>query len=188
MVKIAANLTMLFTEYPELERFDRAAAAGFTAVEFLFPYSHAPEDVLAALERNKLELVLINLPAGDWAAGDRGIAAQPARRAEFAQGLKQAVAYATVLKPGKINCLAGKPGSESDALAVLVENVELAAGALAEIGVPLTLEPVNNIDVPGFALPTTQSALDVISQLESGNVDFSSMSTTRCGLVRTLWK
>lgn len=170
MPKLAANLTMLFTEYPLLERFERAAAAGFRGVELLFPYSEPPETVLDALERNDIELVLINLPGGDWEAGDRGIAAQPARRDEFAQGLKLAVDYANVLRPPRINCLAGKIGSEPNARQALADNVELAAGALGQIGVQLTIEPVNNIDVPGFALPTTQSALDLIAEINSPNV------------------
>lgn len=170
MPKLAANLTMLFTEYPVLERFDRAAAAGFTGVEFLFPYVETPGTVMNALTSNGLELVLFNLPAGDWAAGDRGLAAQPSRRDEFAEGLKLAVEYATALRPPRINCLAGKLAPDEDALAVLAENVEMAAGALEQVGVHLTLEPVNTFDVPGFALPTTQSALDLISALDSGNV------------------
>lgn len=170
MPRIAANITMLFTEYPLLERFDRAAAAGFTGVELLFPYVETPETIAEALRRNALELVLINLPAGDWASGDRGLAAQPARREEFAEGLKLAVQYATALRPPCINCLAGKLGSQEFALAVLAENVEMAGGALEQIGVKLTVEPVNTFDVPDFALPTTQSALDLISALDSRNV------------------
>ena len=170
MPKLAANITMLFTEYPLLERFDRAAAAGFTGVELLFPYVETPDSVLAALKDNNLDLVLFNLPAGDWAAGDRGLAAQPARREEFAAGLKLAVQYASTLRPTRINCLAGKLGSEENALAVLAENVEMAGGALEQVGVLLTVEPVNTFDVPDFALPTTQSALDLISALDSQNV------------------
>jgi hydroxypyruvate isomerase len=170
MPRIAANLTMLFTEYPLPERFDRAAASGFRGVEFLFPYVESPQFVQEALRRNNLELVLFNLPAGDWAAGDRGIAAQPARRDEFAEGLKRAVTYADVLRPGRINCLAGIADSDPESISTLAANVELAAEALDQIGIPLTLEPVNPIDIPGFALPTTQSALDVIASVESDNV------------------
>jgi len=170
MPKLAANLTMLFTEYPVLERFDRAAAAGFGGVELLFPYTETPDAVQEALIRNGLDLVLFNLPAGDWAAGDRGVAAQPARREEFGEGLKLAVEYATDLRPSRINCLAGKVGPEEHALTVLAENVEMAAGALEQVGVQLTLEPVNTFDVPDFALPTTQAALDLISALDSRNV------------------
>lgn len=170
MPKLAANLTMLFTEYPVLERFDRAAAAGFKGVEFLFPYTEQPGTVLDVLNRNDLELVLFNLPAGDWAAGDRGIAAQPARKDEFANGLRLAIDYASELRPPRINCLAGKLGQEPTARNVLVANVELAAEALDQIGVRLTIEPVNNFDVPNFALPTTQSVLDLISRIDSPNV------------------
>ncbi len=170
MPKLAANLTMLFTEYPLLERFDRAAAAGFKGVELLFPYVEAPETVMNALTRNNLELVLFNLPAGDWAAGDRGMAAQPARREEFADGLKVAVEYASALRPRCVNCLAGKLAPDENALAVLAENVDLAAGALDQVGVTLTLEPVNTFDVLGFALPTTQSALDLIAAVDNTNV------------------
>jgi len=170
MPKLAANLTMLFTEYPLLERFERAAEAGFRGVELLFPYVEQPATVLEALRRNNLELVLFNLPAGDWPAGDRGIAAQPARRGEFATGLKLAVDYAAILRPPRINCLAGKLGSEPNSRDVLAENVELAGEALDQIGVQLTIEPVNSFDVPDFALPTTQSVLDLIAKTESQNV------------------
>lgn len=170
MPRLAANLTMLFTEYPLPERFDRAAAAGFKGVEFLFPYVEPVEVIRDALNRNSLELVLFNLPAGDWMAGDRGIAAQPSRREEFAQGLKQAVQYAAALKPPRINCLAGKLGSEPIAMDVLADNVELAAEALDQVGVELVLEPINTYDMPGFALATTQNALDLIDRVESDNV------------------
>ncbi len=170
MPKLAANLTMLFTEYPLLERFDRAAAAGFAGVELLFPYVETPDTVARALRNNGLDLVLFNLPAGDWAASDRGLAAQPTRREEFADGLKLAVEYASALRTPRINCLAGKLGPEEDALAVLAENVEMAGGALEQVGVQLTLEPVNSFDVPDFALPSTQSALDLISALDTRNV------------------
>ena len=170
MPKLAANLTMLFTEYPLLERFERAAAAGFRGVEFLFPYTERPGAIRDALERNSLELVLFNLPAGDWAAGDRGIAAQPARTQEFAYDLKLAAGYASLLRPHRINCLAGKLGPEPNARKVLTENVERAARALEQLGVQLTIEPVNDIDVPDFALPSTQSVLDLISSVDSANV------------------
>lgn len=170
MVKLAANLTMLFTEYPALERFDRAAQAGFTAVEFLFPYEFPVAEVAAAVQRSGTELVLMNLPAGDWSAGERGLAAQPARIEEFASGLKKAVDYAAVLRPPRINCLAGKSAGDATAIAALDENIHLAAGALEQIGVQLTVEPVNGIDVPGFALPTTQSVLDLIARVDHPNV------------------
>lgn len=170
MAKLAANLTMLFTEYPFLERFDRAAKAGFRAVEFMFPYEETAGDVRDAIERNSLELVLFNLPAGDWSAGDRGTAAQPARRAEFEAGVIRALEYAVALRPPMINCLVGKIGPEADSSEVLTSNVRFAADSLRATGTKLVVEPVNSHDVPGFAIATTQSALDLIAAVERENV------------------
>ncbi len=170
MPTLVANLTMLFTEYPFLERFDRAARAGFRAIEFMFPYEESPRDVRDAIERNRLELVLFNLPAGDWSAGDRGIAAQPDRQVEFEEGITTALEYAVALRPPMINCLAGKRGAETNSLDVLIDNVRSAADSLRATGTKLLVEPVNSIDVPGFALPTTQSALDLIRSVERENV------------------
>lgn len=170
MPNLAANLTMLFTEYPFLERFDRAAASGFRGVEFLFPYDEDPAILHGALHRNGLDLVLFNLPSGNWADGDRGLAADPARKEEFERGVDRAVEYAAALRPPRINCLAGKT---SDALAsrdTLIANVRIAADALRATGTTLLLEPVNTHDVPGFALPTTQSALDLLAAAERDNV------------------
>lgn len=170
MPKLAANLTMLFTEYPFLQRFDRAAEAGFRSVEFMFPYDETASDVRQAIERNDLELVLFNLPAGDWAAGDRGTAAQPSRQDEFEAGVTTALEYAVALRPPMINCLAGKMGNEPNSWDVLVANARYAADSLRATGTTLLFEPVNPHDVPGFALPTTQSALDLIAAVERENV------------------
>ncbi|NHZ45908.1 TIM barrel protein, partial [Nitratidesulfovibrio liaohensis] len=108
MPRFAANLTMLFTELPFTERFAAARAAGFDTVEYLFPYDHVPEALAALLRDNGLSQVLFNLPAGDWAAGERGIAALPGREAEFRAGVDRAVAYAKALGVPRLNCLAGK--------------------------------------------------------------------------------
>lgn len=169
MPRIAANLTMLFTEYPTLERFERAAAAGFTGVELLYPYTESIEAVQRAAADAGVELVLINLPSGNWAEGERGIAALIDRTEEFANGVQEAVRYADVLRPSRINCLSGKVEAGTS-LDVLASNIRLAADALEKIGVVLTVEPVNDIDVPGFALPNTQVALDVIAASGATNV------------------
>src|SRR5438045_8109252 len=108
MPKFAANLTMLFTEVPFLDRFERAAKAGFKAVEFLFPYDHPASEIKTRLDANGLQLVLHNLPAGDWAAGERGIARLPDRIAAFRSGVSRAVEYAKALGVTQLNCLAGK--------------------------------------------------------------------------------
>jgi hydroxypyruvate isomerase len=169
MPRLAANLTMLFTEYPTLERFERAAAAGFTGVELLFPYAEDVESVRAAASRAGVEYVLFNLPAGDWAAGDRGLAADPARQQEFLAGLPQAVEYASVLRPSRINCLVGNSDTVGST-EVIASNIRAAAAALDPLDITLTVEPVNSIDVPGFSLPTTQDALDAIAAAEAPNV------------------
>ncbi len=117
MPHFAANLTMLFTEVPFLERFERAARAGFDAVEFLFPYPFAASDIKARLQANQLRLVLHNLPAGDWDAGERGIACLPDRVDEFRSGVARAIEYASALGVGQVNCLAGKvPPGATDAM------------------------------------------------------------------------
>jgi hydroxypyruvate isomerase len=167
---IAANLTMLFTEYPFLERFDRAAAAGFTGVEFLFPYSEKVEDVYDAITRNDLQLVLFNLPAGIWEAGDRGIAASEERQEEFRFGIFNAIQYGAVLQPGLINCLAGKTSDPKASRGILVDNIITAAEQVEGIGARLTVEPVNTVDVPEFAIPTTEYAQEIIAETGHANV------------------
>ena len=173
MPQFAANLTMLFTERPFLERFAAARAAGFDAVEFLFPYAHKAEEIKALLEESRLKLVLHNLPAGDWDAGDRGIACDPARTAEFRDGVAKAIAYAKVLGVPQLNCLAGKVPAGADARQVqqtFVENLRFAAGELKAAGLRLVMEPINTFDIPGFHLNRTAQALDVIEQVGSDNL------------------
>ena len=173
MPRFAANLTMLFNEAPFLERFERAAQAGFKAVEFLFPYDYPVEDLKDALDRNKLALVLHNLPAGDWAAGERGIACHPDRVEEFRAGVDKAITYATTLGVKQLNCLAGiKPAgvSEADARRTLVDNLKFAAPKLKAAGIKLLIEPINTFDIPGFFLSRTQQALDIIAETNSDNV------------------
>jgi hydroxypyruvate isomerase len=109
MPKYAANLSMLFTELPFMERFGAARAAGFDAVEYLFPYAYPKEELAAALKRHQLTQVLHNLPAGDWDAGERGIACHPDRVGEFREGVAQAIAYTRALGCTQLNCLAGCP-------------------------------------------------------------------------------
>ena len=173
MPKFAANLTMLFTERPFLERFGAARAAGFDAVEFLFPYAYQPQEIKALLEEYRLQLVLHNLPAGDWEAGDRGIACDPARTAEFRDGVATAIRYAKALGAPQLNCLAGKVPAGADARQVqqtFVENLRFAAGELKAAGLRLVMEPINTFDIPGFYLNRTAQALEVIEQVGSDNL------------------
>lgn len=173
MPKFAANLTMLFTELPFMQRFEAAAKAGFEAVEYLFPYPFTKEDLVAALQANGLKQVLHNLPAGDWDAGERGIACHPDRVEEFRAGVDRAIEYATALGCPQVNCLAGKlPAgvSEADARKTLVENLRFAAKKLQAANIRLLIEPINTFDIPGFFVNRTDQALAILDEVDSGNL------------------
>src|SRR3989338_7948674 len=164
MPRFAANLSMLFTEVDFLDRFDAAATAGFSGVEYLFPYDFAAEVIKARLDANRLEQVLFNLPAGDWAKGERGIACHPDRVEEFRAGVDQAIAYAKVLGNKQINCLAGiRPqGLACDTVeANFDHNLKLAAGKLEATGIKLVMEMIILRDIPGFYLNPTKQALAI---------------------------
>lgn len=173
MPKLAANLTMLWNELDFLDRFDAAANAGFTAVEYLFPYGYPKDALVERLGRNRLDQVLHNLPAGDWAKGDRGNACDPARVGEFQDGVGTAIDYARALGCTQVNCLAGivpaGVGAEK-ARATFVANLRFAAEKLGAAGVKLLIEPINTFDIPGFLLSRTKQALDVIRDTGSSNL------------------
>jgi len=173
MPKFAANLTMLFTELPFMQRFEAAAKAGFEAVEYLFPYAFSKEELAAALKAHGLKQVLHNLPAGDWDAGERGIACHPDRVQEFRDGVPRAIDYATALGCPQVNCLAGKlPAgvSEADARRTLVENLRFAAEQLRGANIRLLVEPINTFDIPGFFVNRTAQALAILDEVDSSNL------------------
>lgn len=173
MPKFAANLTMLFTERPFLERFEAAHKNGFKAVEFLFPYAWPADMLKALLDKNHLELVLHNLPPGDWDAGERGIACHPDRIEEFKESVAMGIAYANILGVKQLNCLAGKLPLKTDLTTVqttLVNNFRYAANEFKQHGLRLLIEPINFYDVPGFYINTSQQALDLIDEVGSDNV------------------
>ena len=172
MPKFAANLSMLFTEHPFLDRFERAAKAGFTAVEFLFPYAFAADDIRSRLDANGLQLVLHNLPAGDWDAGERGIACLPDRVDEFRDGVGRAIVYARALGVGQLNCLAGKaPRGASEAMLrkTFVDNLRYAAAELKAAKLKLLIEPINTYDIPGFFLNRSEQALAILDEVDASN-------------------
>jgi hydroxypyruvate isomerase len=172
MPRFAANLTMLFTEVPFLDRFERAAKAGFVAVEFLFPYAWPAAEIRQRLDANGLTLVLHNLPAGDWDAGERGIACHPDRVSEFREGLSKAVAYATALGVRQINCLAGKAPvgvAEDELRQTFVENLRFAAAELKKSGLRLLIEPINTFDISGFYLNRTIQAVSILDEVGADN-------------------
>lgn len=173
MTRIAANLSMLFTDAPFLDRFDRAAAAGFEAVEFLFPYDHPIETVKECLTRNGLVLTLINAPAGDWVAGERGFAARPSKRTEFRASIEKAVEYATGLGCPRIHVMSGITADEPDPAAcerVWTQNMREAADMAGAAGLAISVEPLNSRDVPGYFLEHQDSTLALIDGLGRRNV------------------
>ena len=173
MPRFCANLSMLFTEHDFLERFDAAAKAGFQGVEYLFPYDYDAAAIKAKLEANGLTQVLFNLPAGDWAAGERGIACHPDRIEEFRSGVDRAIQYAKVLGNEQVNCLAGiRPEGVSDKVAedTLVENLRYAADKLEQAGIRLVMEAINTRDIPGFFLNNTAQALRIRERVGSDNL------------------
>ncbi|MFY8084757.1 MAG: hydroxypyruvate isomerase [Rubrivivax sp.] len=172
MPRFAANLTMLFTEHPFLDRFERAAAAGFQAVEFLFPYAWSAADLRQRLSENRLQLVLHNLPAGDWDAGERGIACHPERVDEFRAGVERGIAYARTLGVDQLNCLAGKVPeglTEPELRRTFVANLRYAAAELKKADLRLLIEPINTFDIPGFYLNRTQQAVDILDEVGADN-------------------
>ena len=173
MPRFAANLTMLFNEVDFLDRFAAAASAGFRAVEYLFPYDYDRDALAERLAANELSQVLHNLPAGDWAAGDRGIACHPDRVQEFRDGVGQAIAYATALGCPRVNCLAGiaPEGADPEALReTFIENLRFAAQELEKEDILLLTEPINTRDIPGFYLNRSDQALAIIDAVGSANL------------------
>lgn len=173
MAKFAANLSMLFTEVDFIDRFEAAGEAGFQGVEYLFPYAFDANEIKAKLQANDLEQVLFNLPAGDWEAGDRGIAVDPSRVAEFQSGVSIAIEYAKVLGCNQLNCLAGivpTGVTAKEAHSTFVLNLKYAANALAAEGISLVIEAINTRDIPGFFLNTTEQAKRVIEDVGSDNL------------------
>ena len=172
MPRFAANLSMLFNELPFPDRFAAAAQAGFKAVEFLFPYAYDARELRARLQDNGLQLVLHNLPAGDWDAGERGIACHPERVAEFRAGVGRAIEYALALGVRQLNCLAGKAttAGEPQRRATFIENLRFAAAALEQDGLKLLVEPINTFDIPGFYLNGSAQAIELMDEVGADNL------------------
>lgn len=172
MIQLAANLSMLFPEHDFLDRFAAARAAGFKAVEYLFPYQWPAELLAEKLEEAGLEQVLFNMPPGDWDNGERGISCLPGREQEFQDGVGQALEYAKVLRAPRLHCMAGVVAEDSDRqvhLETYLQNLDFAARACAEAGLDVLIEPINPYDIPGYFLNHSQQALDVLQQVSHAN-------------------
>ena len=171
MPVFAANLTMMFNEWPFLDRFDAAADAGFAAVEYLFPYEAAPEAIAERLARNNLQQALFNLPPGDWAAGERGIAALPGRFDALKAGVERALDYAAATGVGRLHLMAGLADpSDEDAASSYRRSVVYVAERLSEKGIDLLLEPINGRNMPGYFLDDFGAAERLIGELGLPNL------------------
>ncbi len=166
MPRFAANLTMMFQEWAFLDRFKAARDSGFTAVEFLFPYEHPPEIVAKALQDAGLKQALFNMPPGDWAGGERGLAALPGREADFQAGLETALIYAQATGVDRLHMMAGLADRHDPQVAALYEkNLRLACDALAKQGLDLVIEPINGRNMPGYFLNDVDWAHALIKRL-----------------------
>ena len=193
MPKFAANISMMFNEVPFLDRFAAARAAGFEAVEFLFPYEFPAAEIAKRLEGNGLSQVLFNAPPGDWNAGERGMACLPERRAEFKDGIKRALEYTTALKCPRLHVMAGltPAGAARDTLlATYAANLDFAAEECAKAGVKPVIEPINHRDIPGFFLNTTDQAAAIIEAVGPDKIgmqfDLYHCQITEGDLVKTV--
>jgi hydroxypyruvate isomerase len=173
MPQFAANLTMMYTERPFLDRFSAAAADGFRAVECLFPYDYPPEAIAQRLQAHGLTLALFNLPPGDWATGERGMACHPGREAEFATSVQTALLYAQATGCQRLHAMAGLAPAGVDAATrqrTYVANLKAAARVLAPHGITLLIEPINTRDMPGYHLSLQQQAHDTLAAVDEPNV------------------
>ncbi|WP_374378772.1 2-oxo-tetronate isomerase [Dongia sp.] len=171
MVRLAANLSMMFNEWGFMDRFQAAAEAGFSAVEYLFPYDFSPDDIAAALVRHKLTQALFNLPPGDWAKGDRGMASIPARRDEFRASVATALRYATATGVKRLHVMSGH-GSRTDkaAAAAYADSLRYACDQVGPHGIDILIEPINGRDMPGYFLNDFSYAADLIAELALPNL------------------
>jgi hydroxypyruvate isomerase len=173
MPRFSANISMLYPELPFTERFGAAAADGFEAVEHVGAYDQDPQALKALLDRHGLTQALFNLPAGDWAAGERGIACHPDRVEDFRAGVYKAIDYAKATNCAQVNCLAGiapQGQNRSDLEAVLVDNLRFAAPLLADAGIKLLLEPINPRDIPGFLVNSTADYERIAAAVDHHNL------------------
>jgi hydroxypyruvate isomerase len=173
MPRFCANLGFLFTEVPFLERFAAAAAAGFTAVELADPYTVGAARIAAELEQHGLTCALFNMPMGDRAGGERGLACLPDRVQEFRDGVAAAADAARILRCSRINCMAGRVPAGADPLllrATLVDNVRFAARALADSELTMCIEPLSTAECPDFFLTGVQPAIELINEVGADNL------------------
>ncbi|MGO2241506.1 MAG: 2-oxo-tetronate isomerase [Halomonas sp.] len=176
MIRLAANLSMLFNEHDFIDRFSAAADAGFKGVEYLFPYAYSAEELRHALRDSQLEQVLFNLPPGDWEAGERGLASLPGREAEFRDSVVEALRYAEILRCPRVHVMAGllpegaDATTQADHQATYLRNLQYAASEAAKLGKDILIEPINTRDMPGFFLSRQAQAMAILKEVGASNL------------------
>jgi len=176
MIRLAANLSMLFNEHAFIDRFAAAADAGFKGVEYLFPYAFSPEELRHALQETQLEQVLFNLPPGDWDDGERGLASLPGREGEFRDSVVEALRYAEALNCPRVHAMAGLLPEGADAATkaehqtTYIRNLRFAASEAAKVGREVLIEPINTRDMPGFFLSRQAQAMAVLEEVGAENL------------------
>ena len=167
MPRFNANLSWLFQELPFFDRFGAAAKAGFKGIEILFPYDQPSVEIRSALLANGLEMVLLNSPPGNFAAGDRGIAAVPGREKEFRDTFEQALTYAETLQCKRIHIMSGvvKEAEKPEAHRTFLTNLEYALEKAGNSGLSILIEPINTRDFPGYFLTTVELADAILQEL-----------------------
>lgn len=164
---------MMFQEFDFLNRFEAAAKAGFTAVEFLIPYDHPAEDISQKLTEHKLELKLFNMAQGDWASGERGMAALPNRQDEFKQSVDQALYYALALKCPQLHCMSGivpNGASREECTQIYIENLKYLGRKAAPLGIHIMVEAINAVDIPNFLVNNQEQSLNIVQHVGLENV------------------
>ncbi|MBC7995434.1 MAG: hydroxypyruvate isomerase family protein [Rhizobacter sp.] len=182
MPRFAANLSLMYAEHPFLDRFAAARADGFDAVEFLFPYEHAPELLGGLLKANGVQHVLFNASPGDWAAGERGLACLPGRKREFQNTIVQALDYAKALACPRVHVMAGLAPANAEAQTTYVRNLAWAAQRAADVGVDLLIEPINPRDMPGYFLSRQAQAHELVMEVGAPNLKVQ-MDLYHCQIV-----
>ncbi|EJF89301.1 2-oxo-tetronate isomerase [Bartonella tamiae] len=172
MPRFAANLSMMFTEVPFLDRFSKAAEAGFEAVEFLFPYDYAPEILQAELRKNQLKQALFNMPPGQWDLGERGLAALPGREVEFRKNVDKALEYALALDCQYLHAMSGLMNGHDRANCekTFIDNFRYASDRVAEYGISVLVEPINTRNMPGYFINHQLDAVSLLEKVARKNV------------------
>lgn len=185
MLHFAANLSMLYPEFPFLERFAAAAADGFSAVEYLFPYNYPPQQLVELLKQNNLQQVLFNAPPGQWDAGERGMACLPGREAEFKASIESALEYAELLKCPRVHVMAGVAPTDVDRSLLkttYIANIAWAAERAALVGRQIMIEPINPVDMPGYFLNWQDEAHGFVAEIGAPNLKVQ-MDLYHCRMV-----